>query len=395
MRTYLAFDAAGLPFVGIRTLPLGWAHKKLRALNNYYCVSLPGVARYQLTDQDLTNVFESLSDLVGAGVPLSGALHTLEESTSSQAYRYFLHEILYRVHEQGEKLAQAFSAYPDFFSNQMLAILHLSEQTGNYAQGFKTIANLLRKKIQWNKAIGNIRNQLLMILMFAATSFFSLLILLVPQMKVFFTQNNIPISVMTQGVIWLSDIVCRVTWGDAMCHLLVFFCVWTFITRTVVKRLLPRKTRTKHRRFIAAFPVIHSYVRCNFWFSINSLMQAGISFAGALKLCAQNPHDSLVSVESHTILTKITQGEKIAHTLSESLFASLLNKQLLPTIAFSDDTKNVVHSIYTLEIRYFEQRIQNLKQRIYPLGLSLIALGILGMIYVIFVPIYQSVGVLL
>ncbi len=403
MRTYLAFDASGLPFIGGRTLPLRWAHMRLRAMNNYYCFSLPfalsGSVRYKLQIQDVSQLFESLSDLVGAGIPLSSAIQNISESTTSQAYRYFLGEISYRIHEKGQKLAEALSAYPEFFSNHVCAIIHLSEQTGNYAKGFKAVADLLNAQIARNKTLCTIRNQLYLILMFAVISFLSLLILLVPQTKVFFAQNNIPISTMTGGVIWLSDSLYQVTLGDVLwCAFLcvcVLFCVRSLLIEGVLSAKIHATIRMKISRLIMVFPLVKAYTRCTFWFFTHTLMQAGVSFAEALKLCAENSHASIISRESQKILAGITCGDEITGTLRESVFSSLLNKQLLPTIAISDDTKKVVKNIYTLEIRYFEKRIQDIQQRLYPLGLSLITLGVLGMIYVIFVPIYQSVGGLL
>lgn len=398
MKLYLAIDLRGNPFIGVHTLSGNLAQKLLRASGSFYVSEFPLNLTRAFSQRSFRDFFHALESLLSAGVSLNKSLLSLSQSTQSQAFRFVINEILYRMNSIGESFSEALSGYEHILGKNVLTVLGFSEKTGNYAEGLALVCGQIDSRRKLRKEIMQISGQILLIGAFVLTTFISLLIMLVPQIKVFFAQNNIVPSEGTALIIGASEAMAALDAWPIFFSLGVFIGIGYAIKR--VQHLVLGRSDKKIASFFQKFmmtyvPLYRSYVRCNFWGYLTRFTKAKISITQAILACVEGINEGSISIGASKIYRQISQGKTVADAFLNSDFASSRNREILATFCNTGDIATAICEVHKIEELEFEARVKQIKLGLYPAGLTILAMSILWMIYVILAPVYQSVGVLI
>jgi type II secretory pathway component PulF len=111
---------------------------------------LRGGKQLKFSDGEMCHFFDKLAYLCGGGLLLPDAIESIARNTSSAKERSLSCRILENLRD-GDNFMQAIKKCCNFLDNSMLTILELGDLTGKFARSLRSIADLLRRKIETKK----------------------------------------------------------------------------------------------------------------------------------------------------------------------------------------------------------------------------------------------------
>ena len=100
--------------------------------------------RQKVSTKDKIVFTRQFATLIGAGLPLSNALRTLDEQTESKPMKRVIEDILQQV-EAGKSLEEACSKHPDVFNQVYLSLLQAGEASGTLDLALRRLADQQEK----------------------------------------------------------------------------------------------------------------------------------------------------------------------------------------------------------------------------------------------------------
>lgn len=117
----------GLCFILILML-IGWRNARVRAILVRFLLRVPLIGRCMKL-QFVSSFFQSLSLLIAGGVPVVSALHIIGESVQNNPFAVTTHVIAQDV-IAGSALTGALAAHPWLFSQDIIAMVHVGQESG-------------------------------------------------------------------------------------------------------------------------------------------------------------------------------------------------------------------------------------------------------------------------
>jgi type IV pilus assembly protein PilC len=124
----------GLKIVNLRAAP------RKKTMADYF----PSL--YRISKQDIILFTRQLATFVGAGVPMSRALGTIEEETTSPLFKAVILAILEDL-ERGQNLSDALTKHPTVFPTLYVDLIRVAELTGNLEATLTELAGYLRRDL--------------------------------------------------------------------------------------------------------------------------------------------------------------------------------------------------------------------------------------------------------
>ena len=154
--------------------------KRTRFVGQAFLFKFPGVGQL-MKETELARFGYLLGTLLDAGIPIVGALNSLEEATGFQRYKK-LYRHLCQGAEEGHSFAQSFAAYRKSRVLIDLPVQHLitaAEQSGRLPETFLKIGRRFESKIDiTTKNLATILEPVLLIIIWLGVAFLALAIIL-------------------------------------------------------------------------------------------------------------------------------------------------------------------------------------------------------------------------
>jgi type IV pilus assembly protein PilC len=107
---------------------------------------------FHVSSSDLILFTRQLATFVGAGVPMSRALGTMAEETSSVLFQRVILAVLDDL-ERGQTLSQALSRHPNVFPMLYVDLVRVAELTGNLEGTMRQLAGYLRRDLATRRRV--------------------------------------------------------------------------------------------------------------------------------------------------------------------------------------------------------------------------------------------------
>lgn len=175
---------------------LALAETKSRDIKKYFRSNrVPGA--------DLAVATRQLSTLVGAGLPLVGALQALSEQTENHTLKRILVSVRENV-EEGTALAKALASYPKVFPRLYVNLVASGEASGTLDTVLNNLADHLESQMSLKRKITSALAYPVLMLIICTLVVGALLTFVVPKIVEIFQRQNLTLPLPTQIVLLMS-----------------------------------------------------------------------------------------------------------------------------------------------------------------------------------------------
>ncbi len=172
--------------------------------------------------QSVSVATRQLATLVGAGIPLVGALQALTEQTDSLPLRRAFVDIREQV-EQGATFAKALSAYPKVFPKLFVNMVTSGEASGTLDRVLEYLADHMEAQLELRRKIGSALFYPILMLCFSLLVLIGLLAFVVPSVIKIFKDQGATLPLPTQIVLFISNAFTSYWWALIMAAVGIYF----------------------------------------------------------------------------------------------------------------------------------------------------------------------------
>ncbi len=319
---------------------------------------------------------ERLVPLIEAGIPLEKSLAIIEETMERPADATFIRDMRQGLHE-GRKFSQLIrdrgNAFPRLYAN----IVEVGEESGALPLVLKQLQTYLneRKEMRSYVVSASIYPAVIGTVCFGVVMF--LLGFIVPKFGKILTKSKKEPAAITQFLLDISYVVQNYWYLIVLGMILVIF-VPIYLSRN--------ETYREHwDSFLLKVPFLNKIVITSNIASLvktlSVMLKSGVHLLQAVQISARVIPNSVVRNSISSVASRLRQGEKLSHALSQSEY---LPKLVIKMLAVGEETGNVEDMMERVGTRYdtdLRTKIKNLLNLFEPLVIVILG-GIIAFIVV-------------
>lgn len=282
----------------------------------------------KVKSHDLVIFTRELSTMISAGVPLAGALDTLQTQVENKKFKTQLIAIVKDV-EGGTALGDALAKHPSTFSPIYVNMVRAGEAGGILDEIMKKLATQQEKDSAIRAQVKSATTYPLVLLGITIIAFFVLTGFVVPKIGAMVTNLGAPgskLPVQTRAMLAISDLI-RSKWGVLMGIAIIgglfYLNHW-------------RKTpsgKPKFDKYILKVPILNTIIIkvaiARFARIFASLMGAGVTVLDALTVTGQAIGNHVIEQELLVAAKEVKNGKPLSQSLSQSKFFPPIVSQML------------------------------------------------------------------
>jgi type IV pilus assembly protein PilC len=282
----------------------------------------------KVKSHDLVIFTRELSTMVSAGVPLAGALDTLQSQVENKNFKNQLTQVVKDV-EGGTALGDALAKHPSTFSPVYINMVRAGEAGGILDEIMKKLAAQQEKDAAIKAQVKSATTYPLVLLGITVLAFFILTGFVVPKIGAMVTNLGAPgsqLPIQTRAMLGVSNLI-RSKYGIlllvGMIGGLIYANHW-------------RKTaggKPKFDTMILKVPILKTVIIkvavARFARIFASLMAAGVTVLEALQVTSQAIGNHVIEQELLAAAKDVKNGKQLSQTLSQSRFFPPIVSQML------------------------------------------------------------------
>jgi type IV pilus assembly protein PilC len=329
--------------------------------------------------KDLVVFTRQLSTMVSAGVPLAGALSTLQEQTENKKFKGQLGGVVKDV-QSGVALADGLEKYPGTFSSIYVNMVRAGQAGGILDDILKKLAEQQEKDATIRGKVKSATTYPLVLLSITVIAFFVLTMFVVPKIGALVLNlggPNAKLPPQTAAMLGVSSFI-RHQWYLV---LLVVVGGPIFLNRW-------RKTaqgKPKFDAFLLKVPVIKMLVTkvaiARFARIFASLMAAGVSVLESLQVTAHALGNHVIEQELLNAAQQVKDGKQLSQPLSESKIFPPIVAQMLKVGEETGQTDTILVKVADFYEEEVDTVIDSLSSILEPLMIVVMG-GMVGLIAV-------------
>jgi type IV pilus assembly protein PilC len=342
----------------------------------------------KVTRTELITFCFHLSQLLKAGVSIIEALTDLRDTVDNPGFRQVIASLLEDI-GGGQKLSEAMATHSYCFDSVFVALVRAGEQSGELTQ----VLDELSENLKWQDEISSQAKKAMIypviVLLVITGVVFVLMTVLVPQLALTFKQLVPKLPRETEVLIFLSNIFVR--WWYLLIGIpaAAVAGIW-FLAKTNegVKRSLDELSL----RLPVLGPLRTKIILARFSTFFAMLYKAGISVLDCIQICEKIVDNRVMEEGLQRVGRSISEGQGISQAfVATRLFPPLVLRMLRvgeSTGALDTALLNVSY-FYNREVRDGIAKMQTL---LGPATTVILGLLIVGILYSIFLPIYDVIA---
>lgn len=254
-----------------------------------------------------------LATLVGAGMPLVEGLKALSEQTDHARLRRVVADITDRVNE-GSTLADALRAYPEIFPRLYSNMVASGEASGSLELVLERLADLLEGQAALRRKILSALTYPVLMLVLCFVVITLLLAFVVPQITAIFAERGATLPLVTQAVIFLSDIAQKYWWV-----MLTAAAGFVVVIQRYGKTEHGRKRLDALKLRIPLFgPLALKVATSRLARNLGTMLASGIELLTALSIARNIIGNVLLEEAVDAAIVGVREGNSLANELNKS-----------------------------------------------------------------------------
>lgn len=341
----------------------------------------------RITTKDKVVFTRQLATLIGAGLPLSQSLHTVEGQTQNKQLQSVIQDISASV-EGGKSLSDSFAKHPKVFNEVFIALIAAGELSGTLDESLGRVANQQEKDAA---IVSKIRGALtypiiVLVVIFGVLAF--MLFTVVPQVKKLYLDLDKQLPVLTQIMVSAADFLASFWWIVILVvGVGIYFLVQYLNTEAGIK--LKDTFKIKVPIFGAMFRKLYM---ARFARTGQTLLSSGVSMLDMLKITSRAISNHLVEKSIERATDKVQGGKALSTALEPEDVILPLVPQMIKIGEQSgriDEMMGKLAQVYEDEL---DEEIRTISTAIEPILMVILAVVAGGMVGAILLPIYGLVS---
>lgn len=331
---------------------------------------------------------ENFHLVIKSGVPLSTGIRDLAEDVENKTLKQILTDIYNRINT-GESLYKAFSNYKSIFSDVILTLIKIGEETGNLEKVLKDAANYLKR-------IEDLKAKTKQALIYPAFTFFAVfgamtfwMVYVLPKMIEAFQNFNIELPITTKILIAMSNFT-----KSYILHI-VFLLISAFIILKILRKT-NKKVKFYTDKIILRLPILGLVITYfNYAFIseyLRLMISSGVSISRALEILGESLGNEVFKNAVIKSRENLISGEGISESFKkQGLFSSMIIRMLNigENTGRLEEQLEYISNFYYDKVDYISQ---NIAKMIEPLLISILGIFMLIIILGLIGPIYDLIS---
>ena len=320
------------------------------------------------------NVFtRQFATLIGAGLPISNALHVVAEQTESKPMKKVIEAVLVDV-EAGKTLTEACSKFPDIFNELYIALLRAGEASGTLDLSLTRLANQNEKD---EKMMSDIRGALtypaIILLVIIAVLVFMVLVV-VPQVENLYHDLGKELPWATAFLVGVSNFLME-QWYVILIVLSITFYFLVQFSKTDVGKRWGAVIKLNVPLFKGLFWRLYN---SRFARTCQNLLSTGVSI--------------LVQEQIEIVMEKVKQGKALSESLKDRSYIMPLVPQMASIGEQSGKIDEMLGKAATVYENELDEQIRTISTLIEPVLMVVMALLVGFIVIAVLMPIYAIVS---
>jgi MSHA biogenesis protein MshG len=342
-----------------------------------------------VTLDELVIFSRQMFSLMQAGIPVMRAIGGLRDSASNDVMKKALAKVLSDL-ESGRTLSTSLAKQPRVFSQIVISLVHVGENTGQLDEAFLQLATYLEKEQETSKQIKAAMRYPMFVIMALIGAMVVLNIWVIPVFANMFTKFGVELPWTTRTLLATSSFF--VNFWPYMLAASVGLTFW-------VKRWLASEKGKllwdeKKLRIPVVGSVIERALLARFGRSFSMMIAAGVPLLQGLKLVSDAVDNAYMGKKIIEMSSGIRSGESL---LRVSMHSQLFNSLVLQMIAVGEETGRL-EQLLTSMAEYYEREVdfdlKGLTAKIEPILISIVAGMVLILALGIFTPMWDMMSVM-
>ena len=342
------------------------------------------LGRAPVTIDELIIFSRQMYSLLKAGLPLDKALKGLEASVNNVLFKRVLNDITVSL-ENGLDLATSLRRHPEVFSQLIVSLIHVGENTGRLDQAFEEISKYLSLEQRTRKQVKKATRYPLFVLISIAAALALITVFVIPVFSATFDRLGAELPWQTRVLIGISEFVVDF-WPLVL--LAIACAVYGF--RYYVATGSGRLAWDKRKLSLPLAGVIFERVALGrFARTFSMIMSSGVPIVQGLTVVSGAVGNAFVASHVRHMREGVERGETLHRT---AVISGMFTPLVLQMIAVGEETGtidellNEVADFYDAEVEY---DVSRLSDAIEPILISLIGGLVLVLALGVFLPIWD------
>lgn len=338
----------------------------------------------RIETRDQMQLFQHLSQMIQAGIPLLECLADLRDASEKPVMRDLMSDI-HRGVSEGQSLSRAMEDHPKIFKPLTIAIIGSGEETGDLPKSFDQLVEHLK----WSDTIqAKIRKATVyptILLFFVLIAVVTMMTLAVPQIVSFLEDSQRDLPWYTTSLMAVSDFFV-VNWWAVLAvplGLKLFFTFGRFLSSSLAYRI---------DMFGLHIPVLGPVVRkiniARFAQTFSAMFSSGVDILKSLEVSSTTVNNIALSDALETVQDSVRSGSTLAEAMNDSGEFPMMVVRMVKVGENAGTLPDVLTQVAEFYAQDVDEEIQKVIAMIEPLltivmgGMMLwIVLGTFGPIY--------------
>jgi len=342
-----------------------------------------------VTLDELVIFSRQMFSLMQAGIPVMRAIAGLRDSANNDVMKKALSKVLSDL-ESGRTLSTSLAKQPRVFSQIVISLVHVGENTGRLDEAFLQLATYLEKEQETRKQIKAAMRYPMFVIMALIGAMVVLNIWVIPVFANMFTKFGVELPWTTRALLATSSFF--VNYWPYMLAVVIGFSWWLkqWLTSKAGKLIWDQKKL----RIPIVGSVIERALLARFGRSFSMMIAAGVPLLQGLKLVSDAVDNAYMGKKIIEMSVGIRSGESL---LRVSTHSKLFNPLVLQMIAVGEETGRL-EQLLTSMADYYEREVdfdlKGLTAKIEPILISIVAGMVLILALGIFTPMWDMMSVM-
>lgn len=182
--------------------------------------------------EESANFFNGMARCLKRNISINKALELMTGRLKSPRYRGAVADISRSI-MAGEKMSDAFAEHPDLFSEDVLALIHAGEESGQIDMVFEQITSGRSKSLRILRKLRSGMIYPVIVVVLAVVVILVMSFTLVPSMSKLYASMNVTLPLITRVMVWFSNMLIHQPYFAALplVGLFLLFKNWSKIYR--------------------------------------------------------------------------------------------------------------------------------------------------------------------
>ena len=341
----------------------------------------------KVSSKDKIVFTRQFATLIGAGLPLTTALRTVNEQTQSKPMKAVIDSLIQDV-EAGRTLTQSCEKFPDIFDHVYIALLRAGEASGTLDLSLKRLADQEEKT---EAMLSKIRSALtypaIVLLVIIAVLVF-MIIVVVPQVQLLYEDLGKQLPWITKMLTDVADFIMN-QWYILVIVIaaLVFFGVQFLKTRVGNKFAALFKLNVP--LFKGMFLRLYN---ARFARTAENLLSTGVSIQDTLTISAEAMNNVVLEAQIKIASEKVKQGKPLSESLKARSYIMPLVHEMASIGEQSGKMDEMLGKAATVYENELDEQIRTISAMIEPIMMVVMALLVGVIVMAVLLPIYSLVS---